>query len=133
MKIISISLIQEWIAVNPPKGSSWLNRNVLMLAIQKCPLQWIKLSVWVFLGNLTFILFLSIMLHEKAEKRSSKDCLQPLNVHNLRIPSPCPLPAPMQAFFPSPASVSQVKSETSRWGGESKGWGLRLCLEIVIN
>ena len=39
----------------------------------------------------------------------------------------------LQAFFPSPASVSQVKSETSRWGGESKGWGLRLCLEIVIN
>ena len=32
----------------------------------------------------------------------------------------------LQAFFPSPASVSQVKSETSRWGGESKGWGLQL-------
>jgi len=86
------------------------------------------------------------MLHEKAEKRSSMDYLQPLNVHNLRIPSPCPLPAPnhagvaticwerevllqvgaaarphLQASFPSSASVSQVKSETSRWGGESKG------------
>jgi len=91
------------------------------------------------------------MLHEKAEKRSSKDCLQPLNVHNLRIPSPCPLPAPSHAcfginllgeggsfaggggrppppasIFPSPASGCQVKSETSRWGGESKGWGLQL-------
>jgi len=33
------------------------------------------------------------MLHEKAEKRSSMDYLLPLNVHNLRIPSPCPLPA----------------------------------------
>jgi len=39
----------------------------------------------------------------------------------------------LQAFFPSPASVRQVKSETSRWGGESKGWGLRLWFEIVIN
>jgi len=27
----------------------------------------------------------------------------------------------LQAFFPSPASVRQVKSESSRWGGESKG------------
>jgi len=31
----------------------------------------------------------------------------------------------LQASFPSPASVSQVKSETSRWGGESKGWGMQ--------
>ena len=32
----------------------------------------------------------------------------------------------LQAFFPSPASVSQVISETSRWWGESKGWGLQI-------
>jgi len=32
----------------------------------------------------------------------------------------------LQAFFPSPAPVSQVISETSRWGGESKGWGLQI-------
>ncbi len=49
-----------------------------MLAIVKCPMHWIKLLVWVFLGNLTFILFLSTMLHEKAEKRLSMDYLQPL-------------------------------------------------------
>jgi len=80
------------------------------------------------------------------------------NVHNLRYPHPAlsqlrvtPVSASicwerevllqvgavgrphLQAFFPSPASSRQVKSETSRWGGESKGWGLRLCLEIVIN
>jgi len=58
-----------------------------------------KSPVWVFPGNLTFILFLSIMLHEDAEKRSSIDYLQPLNVHNLNIPSPCPLPAPSHACF----------------------------------
>ena len=34
----------------------------------------------------------------------------------------------LQAFFPSPASVSQVKSETSRWGGEPKGWGLQIAI-----
>jgi len=34
----------------------------------------------------------------------------------------------LQAFFPSPASVRQVKSETSRWGGESKGWGLQIAI-----
>jgi len=34
----------------------------------------------------------------------------------------------LQTSFPSPASVSQVKSETSRWGGESKGWGLQFAV-----
>jgi hypothetical protein len=117
------------------------------------------LPVSVFLGNLTFILLLSIMLHEDAEKRSSMDYL---SASSIFIVSGYPHPAlsqlrvmpvsasicwerevllqvgasgrpHLQAFFPSPASVSQVKSETSRWGGETKGWGLRLCLEIVIN
>jgi len=37
-----------------------------------------KVASLGFLGDLTFILFLSIMLHEKAEKRSSMDYLQPL-------------------------------------------------------
>jgi len=37
-----------------------------------------KVASMGFLGNLTFILFLSIMLHEKAEKCSSMDYLQPL-------------------------------------------------------
>jgi len=99
------------------------------------------------------------MLHEDAEKRSSMDYL---SASSIFIVSGYPHPAlsqlrvmpvsasicwerevllqvgasgrpHLQAFFPSPASVSQVKSETSRWGGETKGWGLRLCLEIVIN
>ena len=70
-----------------------------MLAIVKCPMHWIKLLVWAFLGNLTFILFLSTMLHEKAEKRLSMDYLQPLKGEYLRIPSPCPLPAPSHACF----------------------------------
>jgi len=37
-----------------------------------------KVASLGFLGNLTFILFLSIMLHEDAEKRLSMDYLQPL-------------------------------------------------------
>jgi len=37
-----------------------------------------KVASMGFLGNLSFILLLLIMLHEKAEKRSSMDYLQPL-------------------------------------------------------
>ena len=32
----------------------------------------------------------------------------------------------LQAFFPSPASCGHFSSETNRWGGESKGWGLQM-------
>ena len=120
----------------------------------------------VFLLDLETQRGCGVVIIEGVEKHWLTGYTKFFKIKIFNLPSPCPLPAPnpvsflalicwervvllqvgaavrphLQAFFPSPASVSQVKSETSRWGGESKGWGvqcrdcrLRLCLEIVIN